>query len=122
MTTDSDAEPTSIVTLAVAGTPTSIFTSCTTAFLKPRASTVTVYVPEPREGTVEGPGVAVVALNSAPVALFLTTTDAPEMTAPVGSSTVPESGAVVPLWPKATKLFKARKLVIARSLIKQRFI
>jgi hypothetical protein len=54
--------------------------------------------------------------------LFLTITEAPERTAPVASDTVPESGAVVPLWPRARKLFNARKLVMARSLSKDGFI
>ena len=60
-------------------------------------------------------------LNSAPVALCLTTTTAPERTAPLASDTVPESVAVVP-WPKARKLFNVRKLVMARSLIRDRRI
>src|SRR5262245_12070511 len=120
--TVSVAAPISNDTLRVAGTPASIFTSCTTAFLKPGASTVTMYVPAPRDGIVKVPLLDVFILNSAPVALFLTTTEAPERTAPVASDTVPESGAVVPLWPNARKLFNARKLVMARSRSKDRLI
>jgi hypothetical protein len=55
------------------------------------------------------------------VAVFLTTTVAPERTAPVASDTVPESVAVVP-WPKAKKLLVIIKLAMARSLIRDRLI
>jgi hypothetical protein len=61
-------------------------------------------------------------LNSVPVALFFTVTLAPATAEPFGSSTAPESGAVVAVCPKAAKLDNARKLVIARSLVKLRFI
>jgi hypothetical protein len=53
--------------------------------------------------------------------VFLTTTVAPERTAPVASDTVPESVAVVP-WPKAKKLLVIIKLAMARSLIRDRLI
>src|SRR5215475_12287569 len=100
-TTDSLAAPTSSVTLTVAGVAARICTFGTMPFLKPGASTVTVYAPALSAGTVNDPLPEVVTLNSAPVAAFLTITEAPEIADPFGSSTAPESGAVVPDCPKA---------------------
>jgi hypothetical protein len=51
----------------------------------------------------------------------LTTTTAPDRTAPLASDTVPESVAVVP-WPKAKKLPVIIILAMARSLIRDRLI
>src|SRR5437588_5884555 len=88
---DSSSAPTCIVTLTLAGTAAFSVTELRTAVLKPINDTVTVYVPPGREGTENPPSLPLTVLNSSPVPLFLTTTVAPGITAPVVSAIVPVS-------------------------------
>jgi hypothetical protein len=66
-----------------------------TAALKPAEETVTWYEPIESEGTSQSPALDVVAVNLAPVASFITDTDAPGIFAPCGSTTVPDKRDVV---------------------------
>src|SRR5262252_8467433 len=120
--TDSLGAPTSSVTLTVAGVAARICTLGTTLFLKPGASTVTRYTPALSAGTVNAPLLEDVTLNSAPVASFLTITEAPEMAAPFGSIIAPERGAVVPDCPKANKPHAATIIAALSNFSKQDFM
>src|SRR5262249_28116500 len=67
----------------------STFTFSITAFLKPAASTVTWYRTGSRDVAVYEPASDVFSLNAWLVPRFVIVTTAPEITAPLGSTTVP---------------------------------
>src|SRR6185436_5100726 len=89
------------------GLPASILISVTLACLKFLTTIVAVYIPVRNDGTVNTPSSLVVGVNSWPVPLFLTVTDAPGTTAPVGSITVPVNDPVGPC-PKTDRPQSAR--------------
>ena len=67
-----------------------------TTVLNPASETVTLYVPASRAGTENVPVVFVTVSKVVPVARFFTTTAAPGMTPPLGSTTTPEMDDVAP--------------------------
>src|SRR5688572_1641860 len=90
-TTVSSRPPTSSEALSAVGMPGCSRTSSSTAVLKPGNDTLTEYKPGLSAGTANAPVPSVTALNVAVVDLLVTTTDAPGITAPAESTTVPES-------------------------------
>ena len=115
-TTVSVRPPTSSTARTVPGAPAVTTTSLSTAVLNPWRETLTVYLPAMRLGIVKVPLAAVIAVDVPAVASLVAVTEAPGITPPPESTTVPEMDEFEVPWANAGALTSAMASTISRTL------